>query len=45
MAQQAARAGVKRLVYVSSVKVNGEDPHQGGGIFSPKIKNIWMDHT
>jgi nucleoside-diphosphate-sugar epimerase len=24
MAQQAARAGVKRLVYVSSVKVNGE---------------------
>jgi nucleoside-diphosphate-sugar epimerase len=24
LAQQAARAGVKRLVYVSSVKVNGE---------------------
>lgn len=25
LAQQAARAGVKRLVYVSSVKVNGEE--------------------
>ena len=27
LAQQAARAGVKRLVYVSSVKVNGEETH------------------
>lgn len=27
LAQQAARAGVKRLVYVSSIKVNGEETH------------------
>jgi len=27
LAQQAARAGVKRLVYVSSIKVNGEEAH------------------
>jgi nucleoside-diphosphate-sugar epimerase len=29
LAQQAARAGVKRLVYVSSVKVNGEQTAEG----------------
>lgn len=29
LAQQAARAGVKRLVYVSSVKVNGEKTAEG----------------
>lgn len=27
LAQQAAHAGVKRLVYVSSIKVNGEETH------------------
>ncbi|MEO8332686.1 MAG: SDR family oxidoreductase [Gallionella sp.] len=27
LAQQAARAGVKRFVYVSSIKVNGEETH------------------
>jgi len=27
LARQAARAGVKRLVYVSSIKVNGEETH------------------
>lgn len=32
LAQQAARAGIKRLVYVSSIKVNGEStaPRAGG---------------
>lgn len=29
LARQAARAGVKRLVYVSSIKVNGEQTHEG----------------
>jgi nucleoside-diphosphate-sugar epimerase len=33
LARQAARAGVKRLVYVSSVKVNGEDTN-GGRFFT-----------
>ena len=28
LAVQAARAGVKRLVYVSSIKVNGEETHE-----------------
>jgi nucleoside-diphosphate-sugar epimerase len=29
LARQAAQAGVKRLVYVSSIKVNGEKTHEG----------------
>lgn len=29
LARQAARAGVKRFVYVSSIKVNGEKTHEG----------------
>lgn len=29
LARQAAEAGVKRLVYVSSIKVNGEEPANG----------------
>lgn len=33
LARQAAQAGVKRLVYVSSIKVNGEET-QGGDKFS-----------
>lgn len=30
LARQAAKAGVKRLVYVSSIKVNGEATREGG---------------
>lgn len=35
LAQQAARAGVKRLVYVSSIKVNGESTDSTNSTLSP----------
>ncbi len=42
LAQQAAAAGVKRFIFISSIKVNGESTHNGK-LFTPEITNIPTD--
>ncbi len=42
LAQQAAAAGVKRFIFISSIKVNGESTHNGQ-LFTPELTGIPTD--